>query len=308
MTAGETGPYVILLHGGIPGSSGVAGWRFMAPFLGANGFRVFCPDQPWFGLSDSRREHWPVNGIYSQIEFLHEFAGALCLDEFCLAGNSMGCIVTTHYVTAHPDRVTRFACIAGGIGDHDPLDLAKPRQTVGWNGTEEMMRGMMKLITCRPEAISDELIEMRVNFANRNNDAWQAFWDAFALSGMSHDLEVALSTRERINRLDTPAIYLYGLDDDILPAEKIGFRQEDMLPNIQFFYPENCGHQGQSDQPDLFNQVFLEFFRDGRVTRATADRAGVSRRRDENPSLVEAGADFVGAGENSRGRILGTAG
>ncbi|MHB8693835.1 MAG: alpha/beta fold hydrolase [Solirubrobacteraceae bacterium] len=287
MTAGDSGPYVVLLHGGIPGSSGVAGWRFMAPFLAEHGFRVFCPDQPGFGLSDPRREHWPIHGIYSHVEFLHQFADALCLDEFFLAGNSMGCIVTTHYVTAHPDRVTRFACIAGGIGDHDPLDLAKPRQAIGWNGTPEMMRAMMKLITCREEAISDELIEMRVNFANRNNDAWQSFWDAFALGGMSKDLEIALSTRERINRLSVPGVYLYGLDDEILPAEKIGFRQEDMLPNVQFFYPSECGHQGQSDQPELFNQLFLEFFRDGRVTRATADRAGVSKRRAESPALVK---------------------
>ena len=40
MTSGTTGPAVLLLHGGLPGSSGTAGWRFMAPFLGANGFRV----------------------------------------------------------------------------------------------------------------------------------------------------------------------------------------------------------------------------------------------------------------------------
>jgi pimeloyl-ACP methyl ester carboxylesterase len=287
MTAGETGPSVVLLHGGIPGSSGVAGWRFMAPFLGANGFRVYCPDQPGFGLSDPRPEHWPVHGIYSHVEFLHQFVDALCLDEFYLAGNSMGCIVTTHYTVAHPDRVKAFAAIAGGIGDHDPLDLAKPRATVGWDGTPEMMRGMMKLITCRPEAISDELIEMRVNFANRNNEAWSSFWSAFALDGMSEDLAIALSTRERINRLSVPGVYLYGLDDEILPAEKIGYRQEDMLPRVQFFYPENCGHQGQSDQPELFNQLFLEFFRDGKVSRETADRAGVSERRPENPALVE---------------------
>ena len=102
MTAGETGPDVVLLHGGIPGSSGVAGWRFMAPFLGAHGFRVFCPDQPGFGLSDPRREHRPVHGIYTHVEFLHEFVDALCLDQFHLAGNSMGCIDTTHYMSPTP--------------------------------------------------------------------------------------------------------------------------------------------------------------------------------------------------------------
>ena len=42
VTAGEDGPAVVLLHGGINGSSGTAGFRFMAPMLAANGFRRFA--------------------------------------------------------------------------------------------------------------------------------------------------------------------------------------------------------------------------------------------------------------------------
>jgi hypothetical protein len=37
----------------------------------------------------------------------------------------------------------------------------------------------------------------------------------------------------------------------------------------------------------MFNQVFLEFFRDGKVSRKTADWAGVSGNRPEIASLVE---------------------
>ena len=62
VTSGETGPAIILLHGGIEGSSGTAGWRFMAPFLGANGFRVFCPDRPGFGLSDKTKVEYLERG------------------------------------------------------------------------------------------------------------------------------------------------------------------------------------------------------------------------------------------------------
>jgi 2-hydroxy-6-oxonona-2,4-dienedioate hydrolase len=287
MTAGETGPAVVLLHGGIPGSSGVAGWRFMAPFLGANGFRVYCPDQPGFGLSDPRPEHWPVYGIYSHVQFLREFADALCLDQFFIGGNSMGCIVSLHFTVAHPERVKAFAVIAGGIGDHDPLDLAKPKAEVHWDGKPETMRHMMSLITCKPGAVSEELLAMRVAFADRNNDAWETFWDAFARDRLPRDLGVAISTRDRIDRLAIPGLYVYGLSDVILPVDKIGYRQEDRLPNVQFFYPEDCGHQAQSDQPELMNALFLELFRDGRVSRETADAAGVSKRRAELPGLVE---------------------
>jgi 2-hydroxy-6-oxonona-2,4-dienedioate hydrolase len=37
----------------------------------------------------------------------------------------------------------------------------------------------------------------------------------------------------------------------------------------------------------MFNQVFLEFFRDGKVTRKTAEWAGVSTRRAEIDTLVD---------------------
>jgi hypothetical protein len=81
-------------------------------------------------------------------------------------------------------------------------------------------------------------------------------------------------------------IYMYGLCDVLSPVEN-GFQQEDAVPNVQFFYPDHCGHQGQTDQPDMFNQVFLEFFRDGKVSWETAKWAGVSRRRAINPNFVE---------------------
>ncbi len=37
----------------------------------------------------------------------------------------------------------------------------------------------------------------------------------------------------------------------------------------------------------MFNQTFLEFFREGKVSRKTADWAGISKRRPELANLVE---------------------
>jgi 2-hydroxy-6-oxonona-2,4-dienedioate hydrolase len=59
------------------------------------------------------------------------------------------------------------------------------------------------------------------------------------------------------------------------------------LPTIQFFCPDECGHQGQADRPELFNPLHLEFFRDGRVARRIAEAAGISKRRPGLAHLVE---------------------
>lgn len=289
MTAGETGPAIVLLHGGIPGSSGTAGFRFTASFLGANGFRVYCPDMPGFGLSDEREEHWPKNATLDHIDFVNRFADALCLDEFHLSGNSMGCINASHYVVRYPHRVKSFALVAGFIGDHVPLagnltdelaaDVFLPKSV-------DDMRKQMKSIISNDAAISDDLLEMRFASSKRHEEAWKAWYAANNLGQIDPDVALALSTRNRIDRLQTPGIYLYGVDDVICPVA-LGFKQEDALPKVQFFYVEGCGHQGQTDRPDIFNPVFLEFFRDGKVSRETADKAGVSKRRPELPDLVE---------------------
>lgn len=296
VTAGETGPAVVLLHGGMAGSSGTAGWQYMAPFLGANGFRVYCPDMPAFGLTaDPAGAYRP--GPAGHLEFLHDFVNTLCLDTFHLAGNSMGCTNTVNYVVAHPQRVISFALVAGLIGDLAPRDeliaMTPDRpKPVPFDGSAASMRSVLAAITADPARISDDLVAMRTAAANRNHEAYQRHSAAAFSAGP--DEHAALTTRGRLDRLTVPGIYLYGQDDAGYPVSW-GYRQEDALATVQFFYPPNCGHQGQTDQPDLFNQVFLEFFRDGRVSRDTADLAGVSRRRPEIPSLVAAGNAEAGA-------------
>ncbi|WP_217575053.1 alpha/beta fold hydrolase [Streptomyces sp. GbtcB7] len=291
MTSGAAGPAVVLLHGGLPGSSGTVGWRFLAPFLGENGFRVYCPDMPGFGLSDTAEEHRPA-GVHSHVDFIHEFVTALGLDKFHIAGNSMGCMNTTNYVVAHPERVLSFGLIAGDIGDIVPAGKKPPAKVelTQYDGTRDGMRRMMNAIIYRGQAVTDDVIEMRYQAAQRHLEAHKAFFPSIlqyarVIPWKDPNIAARLSTKGRLDKLIIPGIYLYGMDDVLTPVEW-GYEQEKALPNVQFFYPEECGHLGQTDRPDIFNPVFLEFFRDGIVSRRTADAAGVSKRRPENPDLV----------------------
>jgi len=301
MTSGDKGPAVILLHGGIEGSSGTAGWRFMAPFLGANGFRVYCPDRPAYGLADTSNLAYLDAGPKAQVEFIKMFADALCLDTFHLAGNSAGCTASAWFVINHPDRIKSVAFIAGGIGDVAGPKKVAPAQSKftpspdfqrkAFDGSSaESMKEMMASIIYREAAVSPEMVEMRVRAAKTQRAAREGLGGPtigrqLALTDDPNILQF-MSTKERITRLTFPMIYLYGLLDVLLPVEN-GFNQEDHVSNIQFFYPDETGHQGQTDRPDIFNQTFLEFFRDGKVSWPTAQAAGVSLRRPIDPNRVE---------------------
>jgi 2-hydroxy-6-oxonona-2,4-dienedioate hydrolase len=300
MTSGETGPAVVLLHGGIIGSSGTAGWRFMAPFLGANGFRVYCPDMPGFGLTEGYEDAYAADES-GHVDFVHEFVTALCLDRFHISGNSMGCSNAVNYITAHPGLIISYALIAGGIGDIVPMEVMRARDTRSaderpsiqqFDGTPESMRSMMAAIILDPSKITDDLVTMRAAAANRHRDQYSRRMANVMNPNRDPNLAARMSTKGRFDKLTIPGIYLYGTKDVLIPHTASGYPQEDALSEVQFFYPEDTGHQGQTDQPDLFNQVFLEFFRDGKVSWESAQRAGVSTRRPPNPAVV-AIADMV---------------
>ncbi len=309
VTAGETGPAIILLHGGIVGSSGTAGWRFMAPFLGQNGFRVYAPDRPGFGLADTGREFWPERGYQSQVEFVNDFADALGLDKFHLSGNSMGGQITAQYVINHPERIISYALIATNVGDivEAPRTTGKQSRFTPnpdyappvWDGSEQSMQVLMEGIIYNTPEIWPELITMRNRAALLQREVNNHTGSLGAGRGQNTrpiapgggpaddpNFMQWVSTKDRLDKITLPGIYLYGLQDVLGPVEN-GFDQEDVLPNVQMFYPDECGHQGQTDQPELFNQAFLEFFRDGKVSWQTARRAGVSRRRAIDPKYVE---------------------
>jgi 2-hydroxy-6-oxonona-2,4-dienedioate hydrolase len=233
-------------------------------------------------------------GQIGHLDFLHDFTTSLCLDKFGLAGNSMGCQNSVNYVLAHPERVERFILVAGGMGDLFPLELMAgldPRpasekpNTRAFDGTRESMIKMMGSILRRPDELSDDLIDMRVYAGNRTLAEYQRHNSA----KLDAAAQARLRVRGRLEHLGIPAICLYGMQDTLIPAHVRGYLQEDALPEMQFFYPEDTGHQGQNDQPEMFQQVFLEFFRDGKISAETARWARVSSRRPVNPDYVAAG-------------------
>ncbi|WP_033294693.1 alpha/beta fold hydrolase [Amycolatopsis jejuensis] len=295
VTSGETGPAVVLLHGGLWGASGAAAWAQIAPFLGANGFRVYCPDFPGFGLTEQYEHAYPPD-LSGHLDFLHEFVTALCLDEFHISGNSMGSQNAVNYITAHPKKILSYALIAGGLEDLVSFDelmakLPQPKEVdrsivFGYDGTTESMRRTLEWLVHDPAKITDDVVEMRRLAAAKHVGYYRRMNEHSVFKSPDPDVQARMSIKGRFDRLTIPGIYLYGAEDRSLPPEIGGHAQEDVLPHVQFFYPPDTGHQGQTDSPELFGRVFLEFFRDGKVSWDTARDAGISSRRPPLPDRV----------------------
>ena len=300
MASGDTGPAVILLHGGAAGASSTLGWRYLPSFLGANGFRVYCPDLPGYGLTDPgpAGQEYSKLGTIGERQFLNDFADALCLDKFFMGGQGTGMELIVQYVMVHPDRVSGMLLIDGRLWGL--VDIAKrvvtkdgkwasdpDRRTVPFDGTAKSIENNMLGMTVNPNTVWPALVDMRLKSAALQEESFALRQPANERIANDPNLQQLVSIKGRFDKLTIPAIYLFGLQDNNNPVEN-GFLQEDLgLENIQFFYLDECGHQAQNDQPEKFGQISLEFFRDGKVSWKTAEWVGASRRTPINSNLVE---------------------
>ena len=269
--AGTEGPAVIMLHGAGPGASGAAGWRYMLPALAEAGFRAFAPDQISMGYTDTRPHAWPTRGHQSLVDHIKDFMDALCLDEVYLVGNSQGAYLAAKLAIDHPDRVKKVILIGSNTiyqamqPEPDPSRTKSFLEVIGYDYTEEAMRRFLTSNSYlrNSAAVSEELIQYRHQATTREGykESNQAF-DKY-LKQMNNDLKLwdRYCIKDSLPNLKVPTKFLWGKDDTLAPIER-AYKLEEMLPNIEFTYIEDCGHQCQTDQPELVNQLTIDFFKE----------------------------------------------
>ena len=117
---GGTGPHLVLLHGF---GANKDNWnRFAKHFTSS--YHVIIPDLPGFGDSS----YFPDEeyDVESQVERLIDFFKALKLDEFHLAGNSMGGQIAVAYTIKRPGRVLSLTLFdAAGIHEDTPSEMSR---------------------------------------------------------------------------------------------------------------------------------------------------------------------------------------
>ena len=97
------GPVVVLVHG-LGGRS--EDWGKLAPYLAKAGYRVYLPDLPGFGQSET-----PADFSYSvgdDARIVVGFFDALGLKQVDLGGWSMGGWIVQLVAAQHPDRVRQL--------------------------------------------------------------------------------------------------------------------------------------------------------------------------------------------------------
>jgi pimeloyl-ACP methyl ester carboxylesterase len=269
-----SGPPVIVLHGlGATNAS-------MLPTIVALSadHRVLAPDLPGFGDSGK------PNAAYDPAFFarwLTSFMDAVGVSRAHLVGNSMGGRIALETALVAPHRVDSLALLAPSVAFRKfrhavpvvrflspqmgavPVPLLRPYIDQG-----------LRLLFAKPERLHPSWYDAAVDEFMRVFRTPAGRVALFAAARQIY-LERPFGPRgfwPRLRELRTPALFLWGDRDRLVPA---GFARhvEETLPGARSILLEDCGHVPQFEHPDLTHRHVRDFLSDAAGTaRSTGSR------------------------------------
>lgn len=270
LTAGESGPPVVLLHGGGIDSA-VLSWGDAVVPLSAR-HRVFAPDLPGFGLSDTPDIQYTTEFF---IQFLNRFLDKLHLERVSLAGLSMGGAIALGFTLRFPGRVEKLVPVA-------PYGIINAQLWPRWQyvliyhyvqhfsfineltyrymgrSRERVRRQLLASgVVHDVKHLSPQLIEQvyrHVHLPGRGRafTSWQQ--SEFLWNGLRTDLT------SRLHEITVPTLFVNGEKDRAIPPA-YARRAHALVAGSRLHVMADCGHWPQREMPDEFNRVVGEFLR-----------------------------------------------
>lgn len=267
-SCGDRGAAVVMIHGF---GASWGHWRKNLPVLGKSS-RCYAIDLIGFGAS---AKPTPGEGI----DYTFETWGKLVAD-FCtevvgepafLIGNSIGCIVAMQAAVDYPERVKGVAAIncslrllhdskraeipwyrSIGAGFVQQLLANKAIGNLFFNqiAKPKMVKSILLQAYRRPEAVTDELIDMLMIPAKEKGaaDVFCAF-TRYSQGPLPEQL---------LPLLKCPTVLLWGTED---PWEPVAMGKElAKIPTVDEFIPlEGLGHCPQDEAPEVVNPILQKW-------------------------------------------------
>ena len=266
---GGSGPPIVCVHG-LGGSH--QNWLAVGPRLAAR-HRVLALDLVGFGYTPPAGRSSHVRAHRRVVDaFVREVVG----EPVTLMGNSMGGLVSMLQADAEPEWVRNLVLINPALPVHSlRLDLEVLRDFTafwvpGWGErllrqryTEltprQQVERTMGLVTVDADRIDPEIMEAAESLArSRREYTWAvpAFLEsARSMLGMlAHRRE----HRDRVQRIDAPAVIIHGTHDRLVSVAAVEALAE-LRPDWQLTILDDIGHVPQLEAPDTTTDIIFDW-------------------------------------------------
>jgi pimeloyl-ACP methyl ester carboxylesterase len=224
---------LVLLHG--IGSS-LQTWDGWTKQL-TDQFRIIRLDLPGFGLTgaDSSNEYTMKRNIL----ILHNFLDQLDVDQYYLAGNSLGGWLAWEYTLDYPDEVQKLILIdaAGFITPDNPPKplrlLQKFKKDPSKGAPKFAIRKALKQAYVDKSKITDELVDRYFELNNRPGNPL-AFYQ---MATTQYNPRTS-----RMPEITVPVLIMWGAEDKKWIDVSHAYLFQELLPNDELIIYDGLGH------------------------------------------------------------------
>ena len=262
--AGEGSP-VILLYG-LGGF--IETWLLNFDALAAQ-HRVYALDYVGHGKTDQ-----PPSASYQLTDlaqFVKDFMAALEIERAHFIGQSLSGAITLQFALNHPTCIDKIVLADSyGLGKRGALILQLATLplvgeiilSLAIPSDLEKYKTSYKRSFYNSEAITDELLELfypLVILPGRQQAILKTGRTLGNLFGLKRSVYEPLA--RGLPTITNPVLVIWGWNDKVLPLAHAQ-AAVGALPNACLETIDNCGHVPQLEQPQIFNQLVLEFLKE----------------------------------------------
>lgn len=212
-------------------------WAYQIKGLKGKGINPLAVDLP----GHSRSKGLPFNKINNYRDWLRCFARAAALDQFIVAGHSMGGAIALSYALEFPDEVAGLILVGSG--------------------------GRLRVLPALLEALKDGTVPPSfADYLYSPNTA-----DGLVENGKKEIAETAASiyyadltacdkfdVMDSLPNIDKPVLIICGGEDRLTPVKYSTYLQQ-ALPKAELVIIDGAGHMVMLEKPDEVNSAIIAF-------------------------------------------------
>lgn len=229
------GEVLLLLHG-LMGS--LSNWEYVIEQF-KDRYTVVIPMLPIYDLP------LLTTGVKTLSKHVHKFIKFKNYEKVILLGNSLGGHVGLIYTLAHQEFVKALV-LTGSSGLYEnAFGGSFPKRE-----SYDFIKEKVEYTFYSPDTATKELVDDVYETVNNRNKVIRIL--AMAKSAIRHNMS------KDLNKIKIPVALIWGKNDKITPPDvAVEFNQ--LLPDSELSWIDECGHAPMMEQPQEFNKVLEKF-------------------------------------------------
>ena len=243
---------LVLIHGT---SSSLHTWDSIVPAL-SNKKRLIRLDLPAFGLTGPHPQRNYSIDFYNQ--FIDAFLNAIGVQQYIIAGNSLGGSIAWNQALAYPDKVKQLILVNSG-----GYPKKNEKGNIGFKLASTPVVGDV-LLKFTPRGIIRKSVEdVYSDKAKVSEVLVQRYFDLLLREGNRQaTLDIFKQRKfggsEKIKNIQTPTLIIWGEDDQLIDVSNAYLFQKD-IRNCELVIIPKTGHVPMEENPTPFINTISSF-------------------------------------------------